>query len=107
MSDTITSTLRGRTITVEEARISVQRLINSHFHNPDAARCSIPRRADDDDIVASDFVERYAAEHEARLAAEQERDALKQQLAVCERAHIANNAKAEAARQIEAEKPAK
>ena len=57
--------LRGRPVTQEEAATAVRRLINSHFHNPDSARVSIPARATDDDLVASDYVfesgERYAA----------------------------------------------
>lgn len=52
-----TRELRGRPVTAEEAAKSVQRLINSHFHNQDAAQCSIPARAEDDDLVASDWVE--------------------------------------------------
>ena len=68
----ITRELRGRPVTAEEAKVSVQRLINSHFHNKDSARCSIPTRADDDDIVASDWVQESIeriSELEAKLAA--------------------------------------
>lgn len=44
-------------ITVERAAEAVQRLINSHFRNPKPARCSIPASLDDDDIVASRYVQ--------------------------------------------------
>ena len=57
-------------ITTERAAEAVQRLINSHFGNDNRARCSIPaNRANDDDLVASDFVQQQAAlrESHARL----------------------------------------
>lgn len=53
-------------ITTERAAEAVQRLINSHFGNDNRARCSIPAdRANDDDLVASDFVQQQAALHES------------------------------------------
>jgi hypothetical protein len=49
-------------IAIERAREAVQRLINSHFNNPNPARCHIPADPEnDDDIVASRFVEQSAA----------------------------------------------
>lgn len=61
---TTTQKLRGRAVTHEEGAASIQRLINSRFKNDNGARCSIPARADDDDIVASD----YAKECRERIA---------------------------------------
>ena len=61
---TATQKLRRRAVTHEEGAASIQRLINSHFNNDNGARCSIPARADDDDIVASD----YAKECRERIA---------------------------------------
>lgn len=64
----ITSESRGRPVTAAEAKKSVQRLINSHFNNDDQARVCIPRRLDDDDIIASDYVEESAAQIAALTA---------------------------------------
>ena len=57
---------RGRPVTHEEAQVSAQRLINSHFHNHDGARCSIPRRFQDDDITVMDYIEQQAAATKGR-----------------------------------------
>lgn len=44
-------------ITHERARESAQRLINSHFNNPDKARVSIPARSDyDDDLIIMEYI---------------------------------------------------
>lgn len=53
---TITQKWRGRRVTHEEAAESAQRLVNSHFHNPDSARCSIPANPDDDDLIVTDYI---------------------------------------------------
>lgn len=53
---TITQKLRGRRVTHEEAAESAQRLVNSHFHNPDSARCSIPANPADDDLIVTDYI---------------------------------------------------
>jgi hypothetical protein len=52
----ITGRRRGRPVTHEEARTSAHRLVNSRFNNPDGARCSIPVRVDDDDVVVLDYI---------------------------------------------------
>lgn len=54
----------------ERAAEAVQRLINSHFHNDNRARCSIPARPDeDDDLIASRYVqEQKTRDVEARAA---------------------------------------
>jgi hypothetical protein len=45
-------------ITVERAYEAAQRLINSHFHNDNRARCSIPADPrNDDDLVLMRFIE--------------------------------------------------
>jgi hypothetical protein len=67
----ITQKMRGRRVTNEEAADSARRLINSHFRNrgrEDRARCSIPARPEDDDLIITDYV-REQAEREAQLAA--------------------------------------
>ena len=55
MTKTITMEMRGRPVTHEEGEAAIRRLIHSHFKSPDSARVSIPVRADDDDVVASDY----------------------------------------------------
>jgi len=69
---TVTQQMRGRPVTHEEGAASIQRLINSHFNNENRARCSIPVRADDDDILASDYAQE-CAERIAKLEAENAR----------------------------------
>lgn len=52
-------------VSPSRAREAVQRLINSHFRNDNRARCSIPaNRAEDDDLVAMDYI----SQSEARVA---------------------------------------
>lgn len=53
---TVTMDMRGRPVTLAEAKESARRMINSHFRNPDGARVSIPANVCDDDIVLSDFL---------------------------------------------------
>jgi len=48
--------MRGRPVTHEEAAASAQRLINSHFHNPDRARMQIPANPSDDDLIITDYI---------------------------------------------------
>lgn len=46
-----------RQIGHDEAEAACKRLINSHFHNPDHARISIPARPDeDDDLVLMAYI---------------------------------------------------
>lgn len=54
---TSTREKRGRRVTAVEANKSAQRLINSHFNNPDRARVSIPADMRDDDLIITDFIE--------------------------------------------------
>jgi hypothetical protein len=56
----ITERLRGRPVTAEEAARSAQRLVNSHFRNPDSARISIPANPSDDDLIVTDFIRQIA-----------------------------------------------
>lgn len=56
MNQTITQKVRGRPVTHEEASMAAQRLVNSHFNNEDRARMSIPVRAEDDDVLLSDYI---------------------------------------------------
>ena len=53
---TETQIRRGRPVTPEEARAALRRLIHSHFHQPDGARCSIPAHPMDDDLLLSDYL---------------------------------------------------
>lgn len=53
---TPTQELRGRSLTHQEARDACRRLINSHFHNDDRDRCSIPPSPSDDDLALSDYL---------------------------------------------------
>ena len=71
-NETTTRKMRGRPVTHEEALVSAQRLINSHFHNPDGARVSIPVRADNDDVLVMDYIgeqQERDAQAQASLAA--------------------------------------
>jgi len=67
--ETVTMNMRGRPVTHDEAGASAQRLINSHFHNADGARVSIPARPDNDDILVMDYIleQRQAASIQADL----------------------------------------
>ena len=56
IKETVTMKMRGRPVTHDEAEASAQRLINSHFHNADQARVSIPVRPDNDDVLVMDYV---------------------------------------------------
>jgi hypothetical protein len=56
MTETVTMKMRGRPVTHEEALASAQRLINSHFHNPDSARVQIPCSPHDDDVMVMDYI---------------------------------------------------
>ncbi len=56
LKPTLTMGMRGRDVTLAEARESVRRLVNSHFHNRDSARVTIPCSVHDDDIVATDYL---------------------------------------------------
>jgi hypothetical protein len=47
---------RGKPVTHGQARASAQRLINSHFHNDNRARMSIPVDYDDDDCTIHDYI---------------------------------------------------
>ncbi len=71
---TLTQEMRGRPVTSKEAQEACNRLINSHFNNPDQARCTIPANVTDDDILLVDYL-LECAEVEA------ERDSLRAQLA--------------------------
>lgn len=63
MNETIMMKLRGRPVTLAEAVASAHRLINSHFGNPDSARCSIPVSVNDDDVVLIDYLtEQYRSQ---------------------------------------------
>lgn len=55
---------RKRVVTHERARLAARRLVNSHFHNPDTARMSIPVNVDDDDIVINDYISQQEAAHD-------------------------------------------
>lgn len=79
MKATITQQMRGIPITDDEAEASINRIINSRFNKSNGARCSIPVRPDDDDIVALDYVV------ECR-ALRTERDSLKERVAALEKA---------------------
>ena len=60
------SLLTQRKITHAEAKEAQQRLVNSHFHNPDHARISIPARPDyDDDLVLAAYIEQQRLRDEA------------------------------------------
>lgn len=61
---TISQKMRGRKVSHEEATQSAQRLVNSHFHNKDSARVSIPAHPDDDDLVVTDYIAEQGAENE-------------------------------------------
>lgn len=61
---TITMKMRGRPVSHEEARESAQRLINSHFKNPDSARCQIPANPADDDLIVMDYIRERSAKDE-------------------------------------------
>lgn len=63
---------RNRPVTHEQARESVQRLVNSHFKLKPQARVQIPAHPDDDDLVAT----RYVMQQEERDAALREAVAL-------------------------------
>ena len=58
-----TRELRGRPITHMEAAVAAQRLINSHFHNPDSARVQIPASPWDDDLIIMDYIEEQKEIH--------------------------------------------
>lgn len=63
---TLTMEMRRRPVTHVEALKSAQRLIHSHFHQPNGARCHIPLQADDDDVVVTDYIlEQQAKEQRA------------------------------------------
>lgn len=72
MSDvTCSQEKRGRLVTDDEAEASAHRLIHSHFHTPDQARCSMPARPEDDDLTIVDYVrETRALRTSARKLAE-------------------------------------
>jgi len=53
----ITQQRRGRPVTHEEAKESARRLINSHFKNPERARCSIHANPADDDLIITDYIQ--------------------------------------------------
>ena len=55
--ETVTMKIRGRKVNHEEALKAAHRLVNSHFRNPDSARCSIPVQADDDDVTVIDYIQ--------------------------------------------------
>lgn len=57
----ITQKMRGRPVTQKEAMESAQRLINSHFNNPDRARMQIPVSAADDDVIVTDYIREQPA----------------------------------------------
>jgi hypothetical protein len=50
------SEVANRFVTKEEARLAAQRLINSHFNNPDRARMQIPVSPNDDDVTVMAFI---------------------------------------------------
>lgn len=52
----VTRELRGKPVTHEQALKSARRLINSHFHNDNRARMSIPVDYDDDDCTIIDYI---------------------------------------------------
>lgn len=60
----LTQKARGRRVTHKEAAASVQRLINSHFHNPDSARIRIPADPSDDDLVIIDYIAEQATDNQ-------------------------------------------
>jgi hypothetical protein len=56
-----------RLISHDEALEAAHRLINSHFGNPNSARCSIPANPDrDDDLVLCAYIRQRKAADEAR-----------------------------------------
>ena len=46
-----------RPVSHDEARRAAQRLINSHFRKPNAAKCTVPTQPDDDDVLICDYIE--------------------------------------------------
>lgn len=61
--ETMTMKMRGRPVTLAEAMESARRLVNSHFHNLESARCSIPADVRDNDIVLTDYLVERQNEH--------------------------------------------
>lgn len=53
-------------ITHDEARQAAQRLINSHFNNPNQARACIPVRDDDDDILICRYIDQQRSRDKER-----------------------------------------
>jgi hypothetical protein len=53
------SEVANRFVTKEEARLAAQRLINSHFNNPDRARMQIPV-SPNDDVTVMAFIEQVS-----------------------------------------------
>ena len=57
-------------VSPERARIAVQRLINSHFHNENRAQCRIPCDPEnDDDLVAARYINETEDAHAKLVAA--------------------------------------
>lgn len=67
---TATQEKRGRPVTHEEARAAFQRLVNSHFHNGNGARCSIPAEPSDDDLLLGDYLLEMKARSNVALMTE-------------------------------------
>ena len=63
---TLTQQMRGQPVSHDEAIKAARRLINSHFRNPDSARCSIPVNAYDDDVLLIDYILEQQAKGETR-----------------------------------------
>lgn len=75
--------MRGRPVRKQEALESAQRLINSHFHNEDTARVSIPANPADDDLIVMDFI-RETPNHKPAPESEEEAFELAWNLALAE-----------------------
>lgn len=57
-------------VSPERARIAVQRLINSHFHNDNRAQCRIPADPEnDDDLLAVRYIKETEDAHAKLVAA--------------------------------------
>ncbi len=60
--ESVTTKMRARPVTHDEALKSTHRLVNSHFGNPDSARMQIPVNAADDDVVVIDYLHEVEAQ---------------------------------------------
>jgi len=57
-------------VTHEQARLSAQKLINSHFHVEPSARACIPVDPMDDDVVITRYIDQQAAKDVSQIVTE-------------------------------------